>query len=76
MSAGVGVVTQDRTRPLGLELAGLYDCARIARELGISRSVAERIMQQVPKQLVPGVRKNYARGGDIEAFLNEHVRAA
>lgn len=64
------------TASLGLELTGLYDCARIARELGISRSAAERIMQQLPKQNVPGLRKNYARGGDIQAFLDEHVGPA
>ena len=64
------------TSTLGLELQGLYDCARIARELGISRSAAERIMQQIPKQKVPGLRKNYARGGDIQSFLDQHVKAA
>lgn len=58
---------------LGLELTGLYDCARIARELGISRSAAERIMRHVPKQHVPGLRKVYVRGGDVHKFLDEHV---
>lgn len=61
---------------LGLELTGLYDCARIARELGISRSAAEAIMRKVPKQEVPGLRKVYVRGADIQAFLDENVRAA
>lgn len=62
--------------PLGLELQGLYDCARLAATLGISRKAAERIMQQIPKQTVPGLRKNYARAADIQAFLDEHVRPA
>jgi hypothetical protein len=58
---------------LGLELKGLYDCARLARELGISRRAAEAIMRQVPKQQVPGLRKAYVRGGDVQAFLDAHV---
>lgn len=61
---------------VGLELQGLYDCARLARALGISRAAAERIMQQVPKQTIPGLRKNYARGTDIQTFLDEHVKTA
>lgn len=61
------------TANLGLELAGLYDCARLARELGISRAAAERIMFAVPKQHVPGLRKVYVRGGDVQAFLDQHV---
>lgn len=62
--------------PLGLELQGLYDCARLARELGISRSAAERIMFAVPKQRVPGLRKVYVRGGDVQALLDQNVLAA
>lgn len=60
--------------PLGLDLAGLYDCARLARELGISRAAAERIMFVLPKQYVPGLRKVYVRGGDVERLLDENVR--
>lgn len=61
---------------LGLELKGLYDTARLARELGISRRAAETIMRQIPKQNVPDLRKAYVRGGDVQAFLDEHVVAA
>lgn len=64
------------TTPLGLELKGLYDTARLARELGISRRAAETIMRQIPKQQVPDLRKAYVRGGDVQAFLDEHVVAA
>lgn len=60
--------------PLGLELQGLYDCARLARELGVSRTAAERIMFKLPKQYVPGLKKVYVRGGDVQAYLDEHVR--
>lgn len=64
------------TADLGLELAGLYDCARLARELGISRAASEAIMRAVPKQHVPGLRKVYVRGKDVERYLNENVRPA
>lgn len=59
-----------------VELTGLYDCARLHRELGISRRAAERIMEQIPKQHVPGLRKVYVRGSDVQRLLDEHLRAA
>lgn len=62
--------------PLGLELQGLYDAARLSRELGISRRAAEAIMRQVPKQNVPGLRKAYVRGGDVQSLLDGNVVAA
>lgn len=58
---------------LGLELTGLYDCARLARELGISRTAAERVMRALPKQTIPGLQKVYVRGADVQAYLDEHV---
>lgn len=64
------------TSSLGIELAGLYDCARLARDLGISRRAAEAIMRQLPKQHVPGLRKVYVRGADVQTLLDENVRAA
>lgn len=59
-----------------LELKGLYDCARLALELGVSRRAAEKIMRQVPKQHVPGLKKVYVRGADVQRLLDENVRAA
>lgn len=59
-----------------VELQGLYDCARLARELGVSRRAADRIMRQVPKQHVPGLKKVYVRGLDVQRLLDENVRAA
>jgi hypothetical protein len=53
---------------------GLFDCARLSRELGISRAAAEAIMRHVPKQHVPGLRKLYVRGHDVQAFLDQNVR--
>lgn len=64
------------TSSLGLELAGLYDCARLSRELGVSRRAAEAIMRRLPKQHVPGLRKVYVRGADVQGLLDENVRAA
>lgn len=61
---------------LGLELAGLYDCARLSRTLGISRTATERIMRHIPKQYVPGLGKVYVRGGDVKQLLDENLRAA
>jgi hypothetical protein len=72
MSAGSG----GATTTLGLELAGLYDCARLARELGTSRAAAEAIMRKLPKQHIPGLRKVYVRGHDVQQLLDENVRAA
>lgn len=60
--------------PLGVELQGLYDCARLAATLGISRKAAEKIMFELPKQYVPGLRKVYVRGGDVQTLLDQHVR--
>jgi hypothetical protein len=60
----------------GLTLTGLYDCARLARELGISRRAAEAIMRDAPKQHVPGLRKVYVRAEDAQAVLDKHRRAA
>lgn len=57
-------------------LAGLYDCARLARELGVSRTAADKIMRRLPKQHVPGLRKVYVRGADVQKLLDENVRTA
>jgi len=57
-------------------LEGLFDCARLARELGISRKAAEAIMRDLPKQHVPGLRKVYVRGEDVQQLLDANVRAA
>lgn len=57
-------------------MAGLYDCARLAAELRISRRAAEAIMRRLPKQHVPGLRKVYVRGADVQRLLDENVQAA
>lgn len=59
-----------------LELQGLYDQARIVRELGVSRAAAQKFMYDLPKQLVPGLRKVYVRGDDLQKLLDENLRPA
>jgi hypothetical protein len=61
---------------LGVELAGLYDCARISRELGISRAAAEAIMRQLPKVHIDGLRKVYVKGSDLEQYVRDRTVAA
>src|SRR5437868_1719823 len=82
LSGMAGQNPEQRGRPaqptpgdLGIEFKGLYDCARVQRELGISRKAAERIMFQIPKQDVPGLRKVYVRGADLQRFLDENLRS-
>jgi hypothetical protein len=65
--------SQHVTSSLGLELKGLYDVAKLARELGISRRAAEAICRQIPKQYVPGLRKAYVRGADVQQLLDDNV---
>lgn len=64
----------DVDKSLGLELTGLYDCARLARELGVKRNTAEAIMRAIPKQHIPGLRKVFVRGSDVKALLDQHLR--
>jgi hypothetical protein len=64
------------TSSLGLELKGLYDVARLSRELGVTRAAAEAIMRELDKQRIPGLRKVYVRGSDVQRKLDEHLEAA
>jgi hypothetical protein len=54
----------------------LYDCARLARELGVSRKAAEAIMRRLPKVQIEGLRKVYVDGVDVAAYLAERKMAA
>lgn len=51
----------------------MYDCARLCRDLGVSRKAAEAIMLRLPKQHVPGVRKTYVRGTDVKKLLDDNL---
>jgi len=56
-----------------LTLEGLYDCARLSRELHISRKVAEALMRRCPKQQVPGARKVYVRADHVQQVLDVNL---
>jgi hypothetical protein len=42
----------------------------------VKRNVAERIMRQLPKVVVPGVRKQYVRRDNVLELLNKNTEAA
>lgn len=55
-------------------LPRLLDQRGIAEELGVTRAAAERIMQQVPKVHVKGLRKVYVKRDDVMRMLEEGTR--
>lgn len=55
-------------------LPRLMDQRGIAEELGVTRAAAEKIMQQVPKVHVKGLRKVYVRRDDVLRMLDEGTR--
>ena len=48
----------------------LLDCARLAREYGLSRAAAEAVMRRLPKVRPDGLRKVYVRRRDVDAYLD------
>lgn len=57
-------------------LPELLDCAKLARELGITKAAAEAIMRHVPKVHPEGLRKVYVRRADVNEYLDRCTRAA
>jgi len=57
-------------------LPELLDCAKLARELGITRAAAEAIMRRLPKVHPEGLRKTYVRRDDVRAYLERSTRSA
>jgi hypothetical protein len=55
-------------------LPRLIDQRGITEELGVTRAAAERIMQQVPKVHVPGLRKVYVKRDDVLHLIEEGTR--
>lgn len=51
----------------------LMDVATIARELGVSRSVAEKIVRQLPKVKLPDIAKVYVKRVDVDRYLETHT---
>lgn len=61
---------------MNAQLPELLDCAKLARELGVTRSAAEAIMRRLPKVHPDGLRKVYVRRADVAAYLERATRAA
>lgn len=59
---------------IGEALPELLDCAKLARELGITKAAAEAIMRRLPLVKPEGLRKVYVRRDDVLAFIgrSEH----
>ena len=56
-------------RDPGPLLPRLIDQRGIADELGVTSAAAEKIMQQVPKVHVPGLRKVYVKRDDVVRMI-------
>ena len=56
-------------------LPELIDVRGIQEEMGVKRTVAERIIEQIPKQQIPGVRRLLVRRSDVQKFLDENVKS-
>jgi hypothetical protein len=56
-------------------LPELLDAKRLQTELGVSRSVAEKLMRQLPVVTFPEVRKVYVRRSDVARLIDERTFA-
>jgi hypothetical protein len=54
-----------------VSLPELLDSKALQAELGVSRSVAERLMEQVPIVRFDGIRKAYVLRADVEALVEQ-----
>jgi hypothetical protein len=54
-------------------LPQLLDAKALQRELGVSRSAAERIMRHLPKVEIEDLRKVYVRRGDVAAYIERRT---
>ena len=52
-------------------LPRLIDQRGLVEELGVTRAAAERIMRQIPKVHVPGLRKVYVKRDDVARMIEE-----
>lgn len=57
-----------------LVLPELIDVRGIQEEMGVKRTVAERIIEQIPKQTIPGVRRLFVRRSDVQKFLDDNLK--
>lgn len=54
-------------------LPQLLDAKALQAELGVTRSVAEKVMRQLPIIKPPGIRKVYVKRSDVAAYLDQHT---
>jgi hypothetical protein len=55
------------------ELDELVDCKALMRELGVTRSVAEKVMRALPIVRFPDVRKVFVRRSDVAAYVERYT---
>jgi hypothetical protein len=63
--AGVPVVSEP--------LPELLDAKRLQRELGVTRTVAEKLMRQLPVVQFAGIRKIFVRRSNVERLIAERT---
>jgi hypothetical protein len=56
-------------------LPELLDAKHLAGELGVTRAAAEAVMRQLPKVMIPGLRKVYVERSAVERLLQEATKA-
>lgn len=59
---------------MNASLPELIDVRGIQEEMGVKRTVAERIIEHIPKQQIPGVRRLLVRRSDVQAFLDQNLK--
>jgi hypothetical protein len=62
------------SRATSAQLPRLIDQRGIAEELGVTRAAAEKIMRQVPKIHVAGLRKVYVKREDVLHVIEDGTR--
>jgi hypothetical protein len=56
-------------------LPELLDAKALQAELGVTRAAAEKIMRQVPKVNIAGLRKIYVKRADVVRLIEERTFA-
>lgn len=60
-----------RCEHCGVEQGRLLTVADIQREYGLKRAAAEQVMRQLPKIVVPGLRRVYVRRDLLDSRLSQ-----
>ena len=62
-------------RTVAERLPRLIDRRGIADELGVTKAAAERIMRQLPKVHIAGLRKVYVKRDDVRRLIEQGTRS-